>query len=153
LPAEEGLALKARLLLLVLLCLSLLATTVAAQEATETLTPSPQPPGSYVVASSAFVRGGPGETYPGVGQLRAGDLVIPVNRSADGNWVLIRYYAAFGWVRRDLVDWAQNIDFLPVLDETDLTPTPAPATEQPAANGPVIRTPVGSYVNWCARNR
>ncbi|PJF25734.1 MAG: hypothetical protein CUN53_11290, partial [Phototrophicales bacterium] len=86
-------------------------------------TPTPTPRGSYILPADINVRGGPSETFPSVGRLAAGNVVRPLNRSADGRWVLIAYNRGFAWVRRDLAFWAVDIDELPVLDIENLTPT------------------------------
>lgn len=93
-----------------------------------------------MTASDIYVRGGPGSAYLPVGRLVAGDLVVPVNRSASGTWVMIQYSRGFGWICRDLARWIEDIDALPTLDETDLTPTSL-YTETP------VSAPTGYQVN------
>jgi len=89
-----------------------------------------------------YVRAGPGRTYLVLGALRTGDVVTPVARSEDGVWIMIRYRDGFGWVRTDLVRWADDLDALPVV-----------ATDSPAALTPSAtftysitpgRTPTGT---------
>lgn len=109
-------------LLFLVIYLALAAVLVAVQTSP---TPTPVPQGSVVLAQDVYVRGGPGRQYVPVGQLLQGEIVRPVNRNAQGDWVLIVYHDGFGWVRRDLVDWIQNIDALPILDEANLTPSPS----------------------------
>lgn len=112
------------LLLLVLLLLVLLFAPLPAfgQEPTRT----PAPAVSIVLVPDIFVRGGPARTYIPVGRLIEGDVVFPVGRNAEANWVMIRYNAGFGWIRRDLAFWTEDIDRLPVVDPQNLTPSPVP---------------------------
>ncbi len=108
--------------------------------------PTPTPAGSRVLSASIYVRSGPGENYLPVGHAVAGDLVLPQNRNADGTWVLISYNRAYGWVRRDLVHWVENIDALPILEVGALTPTPIPGIGDVTRVNPTY-TPTGSYVD------
>ncbi len=100
--------------------------------------------GSYVTRANIFVRGGPGESYQPVGSLRAGDALIPVSQNEAGTWVLIVYYRSFGWVRRDLGFWRENIDALPIIIESELTPTFVAGSETPT---PFFTTPTPQG-NW-----
>lgn len=106
------------------------------------------PGGSYVLGADVFVRGGPGELYLPVGALSAGDRIRAVSRNEAATWVMIAYSRGFGWVRRDLAVWAENIDALPVISEDNLTPTPIPGRETATAFFPTP-TPSGNYV-WVA---
>ena len=133
---------KLRLLLLVC-ALSALMTIPAAAQSSVTPVPSATPRGSYVVGSDIYVRGGPGETYLPVGRLVAGDVVIPVNRSGDGDWLMIHYSFGFGWIRRDLAFWAVDVEALPTLDESQLTPT---SLYTPTATDLYTATPTGVFV-------
>ncbi len=112
----------------------------AAQVATAT------PPFSYVNRDNIYVRGGPSEFYQPVGSLRRGDRLQPLSRNAEATWVLIAYYRGYGWVRRDLGVWFENIDALPEIDPENLTPTPS----QPETFvNPVVptSTPEGNWIN------
>jgi uncharacterized protein YgiM (DUF1202 family) len=135
------------LAVLITLIAPLLALPVSAQTTT---TPSPTAVGNYVTARDIYVRGGPGEFYLPVGRLVAGAEVRPFNISADGLWVLIRYSRGFGWIRRDLADWADDIDNLPQLDESNLTPTSlATDTPTPRPTGVQIAAgEAGAYVRF-----
>ena len=132
---------------LITLLALLLASSVSAQATT---TPSPTAVGNYVTARDIYVRGGPGEFYLPVGRLVEGDEVRPFNISADGRWVLIRYSRGFGWIRRDLAVWADDIDELPQLDESNLTPTSlATDTPTPLPTGVQIAAgEAGAYVRF-----
>src|SRR5262249_10371745 len=87
--------------------------------------PTSTPPANYVrvFANSAYVRAGPGRTYLRLSQLYAGENVEPVARNADGSWIMIRVDGGFGWIERDLVVWAVDLDGLPVVSEDNLTPS------------------------------
>ncbi|MFN8448816.1 MAG: SH3 domain-containing protein [Anaerolineae bacterium] len=128
---------KYRLTILAAILYLVMALPTSAQS-TSTITPTVS--ASFVTASDIYVRGGPGSAYLPVGRLVAGDRVVPVNRSASGVWVMIQYSRGFGWIRRDLARWVEDIDALPTLDETDLTPTSL-YTETP------IAAPTGYQVN------
>lgn len=123
-----------------------------AQQPETSPTPTFTPSESVLVVIDAFVRGGPGELYTPVGSLTLGTVLFPINRSTDGNWVLIRYNRGFGWIRRDLGYWLVNIDTLPILPVTSLTPTPL---DKPTPVTPFIiptSTPPGDFVDVNARS-
>lgn len=128
------------------------ATTafVSAQQPTPPF-PTATPSENVLVVLDAFVRGGPAETYVAVGSLQEGAILSPVNRSADGRWVLIRYRRGFGWIRRDLAFWVENIDLLPILPTDNLTPTAVPSLTTPTYFLPT-ETPTGDYVSVNARS-
>lgn len=108
---------------------------------------TPTPAASSVIQEDIFVRGGPGRDYLPVGKLLAGDRVRPLSRNAASDWVLIAYGKNYGWIRRDLAFWVENIDLLPVMDTANLTPSPVvPPT---LANTPIYaatETPSGNWV-------
>ncbi|XWX04821.1 hypothetical protein VZO05_04535 [Aggregatilineales bacterium SYSU G02658] len=100
---------------------------------------------SVVIPESIFVRSGPGQSFSTIGALFQGDTVRPLNLSEDSQWVLILYRRQYGWIQRDLVQWADEValNALPVL-AADVTPTPLfPPTTTPFVATP---TPSGSYV-------
>lgn len=103
-----------------------------------------------MTARDIYVRGGPGEFYLPVGRLVEGADLDPLNISADGRWVLIRYSRGFGWIRRDLAVWADDIDNLPQLDQNNLTPTSlATDTPTPRPTGiQVAAGEAGAYVRF-----
>lgn len=124
---------------------SILAQDDATATRTESPTPSETPYGNYVYYDDVYLRGGPGQEFVPVGQLIGGMLIRPVARSADGGWVMISYRQGFGWVRRDLVYWQDNVDLLPVL-AAGVTPSPDPdrITETPFFP---TATPAGNWAN------
>jgi uncharacterized protein YraI len=134
--------LKHLLFVITLLTCLTLALPTQAQEVTPTVTP----PGSYVLATDIFVRGGPGEEYVAVGALIAGASLRPVSRSVDGLWVMVAYRRGYGWIRRDLAYWAVDVDALPIIDAANLTPSPIASVEFATQIIPT-ETPVGNYVN------
>lgn len=127
--------------------LAVLLPVAAAQQplVTSTATPTRLPTYSVVLASDIFVRGGPDSAYVPVGRLESGDILDPLSRSADGEWILIAYNRGFGWIRGDLAYWSVDISDLPVFDETNLTPTPIPGTFQPTALL-LTETPEGNWI-------
>ena len=111
-------------LIVSLCCLFIWTIGVSAQgEATPDVEPSVGE--SRVVATSAFLRAGPASTYDSVGSLTQGDVVVGIRRSVNGLWIEIPYARNTGWIFRDLVDWQQDVDALPILPE-GFTPTPLP---------------------------
>ena len=126
-----------------------MSLVLIAAQTTPTPEPTSIPPYSVVVGADIYVRGGPGRQYPPVGQLVLGEVVRAVSRNLDGDWVLIIYHSGFGWVRRDLAVWVEDIDALPVMIETNLTPSPgAPETLTPEQTIIFLptETPVGNWV-------
>lgn len=119
-----------------------LVTLTGVQTGEDDATPTPAV--NYVLIDDVFLRGGPGEEFLVVGSLFEGDVLFPVNRSADSNWILVRRGRGFGWVRRDLVSWVTNIDALPVL-QANVTPTSPPDMPTPPSFLPTA-TPSESYV-------
>lgn len=129
-------------------------------EVTRTVTPfipTNTPTGNYVLldeAASAFVRAGPGRGYLRLGQLLPGEQVEPVSRSADSQWIMIRFtdvyeIRRFGWIARNLVEWVDDasLDELPVIDEANLTPSPTytpSATPTPTSTSTDTSTPTST---------
>jgi len=125
----------------------MLAPALVAVQTTPTPSPTPTTNVSVVIGLDVFVRGGPGRQYIPVGRLVLGDQVTPLSRNTDADWVLITYNAGFGWVRRDLVSWVENIDLLPVMSEANLTPSPGvPVTPERTFVLLPTATPVGNWV-------
>jgi hypothetical protein len=118
------------------------ATLAMAQNQLE---PTATPQTNVVIAEDVFLRGGPGEGYLPVGALIAGDPIHPLSRNADTTWIMIGYRRGFGWIRRDLAFWVENLEGLPVMGEDSLTPTPSASepTNTPFFPTP---TPTGDYV-------
>ena len=85
-----------------------------------TVTPIP-----YIVNNNANVRNGPGTNYSIVGSRQQGDILIPVARTTDGEWIQI---SSVEWIWAGLVDG--NIAILPVTHNIPAAPT---ATPQPTA--------------------
>jgi hypothetical protein len=107
--------------------------------------PTATPSISIVIVSEALLRGGPSIDYVTVGSLIEGTPLIPFNISEDGEWVLVLFRSGYGWIRRDLGFWVDDIDSLPILTLDSLTPTPPP-TAEPAIIPFATETPVGNYV-------
>jgi hypothetical protein len=137
-----------RVLGMVIMGWALLAVVVgvrwrAQAQGNPTITPS----FNSVTAPDVFLRGGPGEAYPPVGNLKTGDLLFPVSRNEAGDWVLVAYFrGSYGWIRRDLGFWVQSIDVLPIVPENALTPTVIPGQETATPFFPT-NTPVGNWIN------
>jgi uncharacterized protein YraI len=136
-----------RRLLSALVLASIAFALVGAQTTPEpTPTPVPGPRGSVVIVGDVYVRGGPGRDYVPVGRLVEGDSLTPLSRNMAGDWVLIVYRDGYGWIRRDLGAWVEDIDPLPVMLETDLTPSPIPGRNTPRPFFPPTETPTGNWV-------
>jgi uncharacterized protein YgiM (DUF1202 family) len=140
--------LKSRLALFAILMVAVLITTVAAQS-TDPVPPTATPFRSILLVPNAFVRGGPGDDYVPVGSVTPDDPLHALNRSENGDWVLIRYNRGFGWIRRDLAYWTINIDALPILTSENLTPSPVPGNPTATAFFPTS-TPTGDYIRVSA---
>jgi uncharacterized protein YgiM (DUF1202 family) len=135
--------LKRLLSVITLLICLVFALPLQAQEITPTVTP----PGSYVLATDIFVRGGPGEEYVAVGALIAGASLQPISRSADGLWVLITYRRGYGWIYRNLAYWSVDVDALPIIDIANLTPSPVASVEAFSTAFIPTETPAGNYIS------
>jgi hypothetical protein len=120
---------------------------------------APSPPAgepSVTAGADTPVRAGPGEVYPIIGALLAGQTGEVVGVSADHQWWAIRFPAGpggAGWVRADRVTSA-NTDGAPIMEAPPLPPatstplptiipsptvTPSPTPPQPPVaviNGP-----------------
>ncbi|MFW5748976.1 MAG: hypothetical protein ACOCYT_05110, partial [Chloroflexota bacterium] len=125
------------------------ATLVSAQSDDNDATPTPA--FSRITVPDAFLRAGPGLEYLTVGSLQRGARLTPLNINAEAQWVMVRFRGGFAWIRRDLATWVEDIDALPVLPETDLTPTLRPG-EATATPDLVTPTPVGSFVRESRAN-
>lgn len=89
---------------------------------------TPTPEGSWINVGpqGAFVRFGPGLRFPVRGELSDGDVVEPVGRDENTEWILIRYSTGFAWISRLLVHWEIDLETLPVLLPNALTPSATP---------------------------
>lgn len=94
-----------------------------------------------VGVEGGFVRAGPGQGYAVIGNVFTGDVVDAVAHDAEVDWVLIRFGDGYGWVRYDLVAWAEPIDPLPVIEEPFLTPSFTPVPARPSATRTPSPTP------------
>ncbi len=135
---------KRRFLLIAMLIFSIGLMLVEAQLPDAEATPTPAL--SSVIREDIFVRSGPGRQYIPVGQLVQGDRVRPAARNTAGDWVLILYRSGFGWIRRDLANWVENIDNLPIVDEPNLTLTPFAPTQTGTVVLLPTATPSGNWV-------
>ena len=139
---------------LVLLIVLLLSRALLRPGSTATPTPSLPPtltvapptaiPGEPMVTArlDTPVLAGPGNPYPTVGSLLAGQSSQAVGASADGQWWVIRFPAApgqQGWVPANTVQ-TQNTAGLPVIPPPPVpTSTPPPT---PTATATVVQPPV-----------
>ncbi|NJR12602.1 hypothetical protein HC776_01575 [bacterium] len=141
--------------------------TARATQPLRLLSPTPSTAQGFVLVndgSQALVRSGPLRGFPLLGRLAAGSLVDPVSRSAEGDWIMIRYrddasnFDGFGWIARDLVQWRDEslIEALPIIDANNLTPTStedasivlASATAVPISSAtPLATTPAPTNTN------
>lgn len=72
------------------------------------------------------IRGGPGTDYPALGVVIAGQELVALGRSAQGLWIMVRYYGVeedIGWVYSPLV--SAPTGNLPIIEPP---PTPTPQT-------------------------
>lgn len=144
-PTSKGSTLKYRLhAVLILFSLTLVAGVLVSAQTVPPATFTPAV--SSVIQQDIFVRAGPGRAYIPVGSLKAGDRVRPLSRNAQGDWILIAYYNGYGWIRTDLAYWVENITALPIIDEANLTPSPAVPPTQATLILIPTETPVGNWV-------
>lgn len=115
--------------------------TAAAEDTAEPEASVTPDAGSITTKVGANVRGGPGTNYPTVGALEQGASAPVVGRNAGGTWFVIEFSRGFGgegWISGQVVDFAGDLDDLPVIAAP---PPPAPtATPRPASNpapGPI----------------
>ncbi|MEL6270770.1 MAG: hypothetical protein AAFR22_13260 [Chloroflexota bacterium] len=131
------------LLILCVVCLLVGASAANAQEIDATATPL----FNVVVADDVVLRGGPGVFFPPVGNLQTGDFLFPVSRNEDADWIMVTYFrGSFGWIRRDLGFWVEDLDELPVIGPNNLTPT-VPAGAETATPFFPTETPSGNWVD------
>jgi len=99
-----------------------------------------------IIPESVNVRSGPNSEFQTIGSLFQGAGIVVLNRSADGQWVLVRYAGQrFGWVQASLIDFNRtNPDLLPVLN-ANITPSPV----GPPTNTPFFptNTPSAPYID------
>ena len=72
------------------------------------------------------IRGGPGTDFPALGVVIAGQELVALGRSAQGLWIMVRYYGVagdLGWVYAPLV--SAPTGNLPIIEPP---PTPTPQT-------------------------
>ncbi|MDZ4768975.1 MAG: SH3 domain-containing protein, partial [Chloroflexota bacterium] len=101
-------------------------TILLSPTATARLALTPTPIGNWVQGDPVgiIVRSGPGLRFDVLGTLANGQTIEAVGRDAELGWIMIRLGGSFGWVRRPLVYWADNLSNLPVLRIGALTPSP-----------------------------
>ena len=164
-----GLLAAALVLLIVLLAFRVLlspgATPTPSLPPTPTLAPPTAIPGEPMVTArlDTPVLAGPGNQYPTVGSLLAGQSSQAIGASADGQWWVIRFPTApdqQGWVPANTVQ-VQNTSGLPIVPPPPVptatpspTPTPTPTVMQPpiaVINGPT-QGEVGKQLTFSARN-
>jgi GH25 family lysozyme M1 (1,4-beta-N-acetylmuramidase)/uncharacterized protein YraI len=91
----------------------------------EKITTTPPPPPSNgdeyrVTANSLYVRQGPGTSYPSVGYLIKGDIVVKLESNADGSWLRVQR------LTDSLTGWASAT----YLEKISSTPNPPPTGGQ-----------------------
>jgi uncharacterized protein YraI len=73
---------------------------------------------------TASIREGPGENFPVVRTLNAGEDVTVIGKTRDSAWLLLE--DDDGWVRREAIDLGESLALVPVKDPTPTPPTPTP---------------------------
>jgi hypothetical protein len=93
-----------------------------------------------VTGQSANLRAGPGTVYGIEGQLKSGDQLPLLGRTADGLWYQVQDRGRFAWISASLVSTNRSLADIPVV--TDLPPTPtATATSVPTRTPTPTATP------------
>jgi N-acetylmuramoyl-L-alanine amidase len=85
-------------------------------------------PHAYVWTGRLNMRTGPGTGYPIIATLTEYDTIAMVGRSADGNWLLIRWSGLLGWA---------NAGFIAASVPTSTLTTYDPMTQTSPPAGPV----------------
>lgn len=95
------------------------------------------------VLAAVNARTGPGDQYPAVGSLRAGETVTIRGKSRDLEWLLVDSSAGDGlWVRKNSINPHEALALVPVREPTA---TPAPtATDEPSPSPSETATPDAS---------
>jgi hypothetical protein len=78
------------------------------------------------VVADTTLRSGPGDSYPEVGTLKAGEEVTILGKSKQIDWLLIDTAQGQKWAKRTAIDPLDSLDLVP---QRDVTPTPAPTQE------------------------
>lgn len=95
------------------------------------------------VLAAVNARTGPGDQYPAVGSLRAGETVTIRGKSRDLEWLLVDSTAGDGlWVRKNSINPHEALALVPVREPT-ATPAPS-ATNEPSPSPSETATPDGS---------
>ncbi|MEX1103400.1 MAG: CARDB domain-containing protein [Dehalococcoidia bacterium] len=88
------------------------------------------------VVGTASIRRGPGESFPVIRTLNAGEEVTIVGKTRDSSWLLLA--DDDGWVRREAINPFDSLSLVPVKDPT---PTPPPPTPVETATPSVTASP------------
>ena len=126
---------------------SLPPTTAPTDAPTATASPtaiaSPLPQKPRVVADSAAnLRGGPGTSYPMIGQMAAGKEVDIIGRNSSGDWWRIAWDGAGqAWVAGLVVRVLGPIDTVAVAKDIPVLPTRPPAPTAPPTQPPAPTAP------------
>ena len=108
----------------------LIATAASTPTATSTSTPmttnTPALP-AFRLTRDADLRGGPGDDYPLVGQIAAGEVVTVIGRDAAGAWFNVQWDDGRGWLPRDAGE---------LTDAAGATRIPVAGTMPPTATRP-----------------
>ena len=106
-----------------------------------TVAPTSTPRPRVVADKEANLRVGPGVNYPQIGQLRAGQEVSIIGRTAGSDWWQVAWEGASqAWVAGTVVRVQGPIDTVPVAKEIPAPPTSTPA---PPPKPTALPTPVG----------
>jgi uncharacterized protein YraI len=128
------------------------ATNTPAAESTEgtsaggTLTPTVGVDTSVVtIITGANVRGGPGTNYDVIGNIKEGDTVPVIGKSAAGTWYAVDFGGAIegrAWVSGQVARYDGDDADLPVVSAP---PPPAPSATPKPANNPAPGPIAGSH--------
>jgi hypothetical protein len=94
------------------------ATPEAVIPVTGTTPTGTQPPATISATDRVNIRAGPGTDYNVLGVLNPGETAVAVGRSADSQWIQIKYAAAEGgvaWVAASAVTLNVPVETLPVV--------------------------------------
>ena len=122
----------------------LIATAASTPTATSTSTPmttnTPALP-AFRLTRDADLRGGPGDDYPLVGQIAAGEVVTVIGRDAAGAWFNVQWDDGRGWLPRDAGELTDAAGATRVPVAGTIPPTATRPTETPTLTLTATPTP------------
>lgn len=122
---------------LILIVAALTVSVAAAAPPQQGTLPDPPPGGGVVTVENLIIRAGASTEWRAIGVLSFGEEIIPVGRSADGEWAIFELnpQGDLGWVAEEFIEWHPDLNFqaLPVLIPPPTPTVTASPTEEPTS--------------------